>query len=190
MLQVARLSPKQLGESAELVAAFLRSQIHAEGGFKNRSGDSDLYYTVFGLEGLIALGAEVPAADVSSYLRQFGAGGGLDLVHLSCLVRCWADLTKTPPIFTDAVATRLEAFRTPDGGYNTLPGQDEGTAYGCFLAASAYQDLRREIPAQSSLIDCVRSLRCEDRGYANQRGLAAGLTPSTAAAATLLRRLH
>lgn len=187
MLQVARLSPKQLGESAELVAAFLRSQINADGGFRNRSGDSDLYYTVFGLEGLIALGADPPGETVSSYLRQFGTGERLDLVHLSCLVRCWADVTKTPPIDAHAVASRLEAFRSPDGGYNTLPGQDEGTAYGCFLAASAYQDLRREIPARSSLIECIRSLRCDDGGYANQRGLAAGLTPSTAAAATLLR---
>ena len=58
MLQVARLAPRQLGESRDLVAAFLRSCLNPDGGFQNRTGDSDLYYTVFGLEGLIALQEE------------------------------------------------------------------------------------------------------------------------------------
>ena len=81
MLQIARLSPKQLGESAELVAGFLNSQLKDDGGFQDRAGNSDLYYTVFGLEGLIALRAAVPAS-TAAYLGGFGAGEGLDLVHL------------------------------------------------------------------------------------------------------------
>lgn len=52
MLQVARLAPQQLGESRELVAAFLHSRLNADSGFQNRVGDSDVYDTVFGLEGL------------------------------------------------------------------------------------------------------------------------------------------
>ena len=190
MLQVARLSPKQLGDSAELVAEFLRSQFGADGGFTNRAGKSDLYYTVFGLEGLIALGADPPIGRVSDYLGSFGTGEELDLVHLCCLVRCWANISRTgPPLDGDAVADRIESFRSRDGGYNTLPGQQEGTAYGCFMAATAYQDLRRDIPDPQSFADCLRSLRCDDGGYANQRGLSMGLTPSTAAVATLFRHL-
>ena len=69
MLQVARLSPKQLGDSTTLVERFLHSQLNKDGGFQDRSGKSDLYYTVFGLEALIALSAEIPVAEVSSYLR-------------------------------------------------------------------------------------------------------------------------
>src|SRR6266404_3738272 len=55
MLQVARLAPNVLGEAAELVLEFLRSQQNADGGFKDRGGNSDLYYTIFGIEGLVAL---------------------------------------------------------------------------------------------------------------------------------------
>ena len=62
MLQVARLAPKQLGESRDLVSAFLRERVNPDGGFQDRAGASDLYYTVFGLDGLIALQEEVPAA--------------------------------------------------------------------------------------------------------------------------------
>src|SRR5262245_65689978 len=44
MLQVARLAPRQLGESRDLVAAFLRERLNPDGGFQNRAGTSDLYY--------------------------------------------------------------------------------------------------------------------------------------------------
>ena len=71
MLQVARLAPKQLGESRDLVAGFFRSSLNPDGGFRNRTGESDLYYTVFGLEGLIALQEPVPTDRVTPYLRRF-----------------------------------------------------------------------------------------------------------------------
>jgi hypothetical protein len=189
MLQIARLSPKQLGDSSKLVAGFLHSQLNEDGGFKDRSGSSDLYYTVFGLEGLIALGAELPAT-AAGYLRSFGAGEGLDLVHLCCLVRCWANICRSgPPIDIDAVVANIESHRTPDGGYNTLPGSDLGTAYGCFVAAAAYQDLRRTMPSPEGISSCLHGLRADDGGYANQRDIPMGLTPSTAAAAMLFRHL-
>ena len=60
MLQVARLAPKVLEDSAELVHDFLLRQLNADGGFTDRTGRSDLYYTVFGIDGLIALQAELP----------------------------------------------------------------------------------------------------------------------------------
>jgi len=43
MLQVARLAPKVLGESAELVEAFLRSRLSPEGGFLDRNDKPYLY---------------------------------------------------------------------------------------------------------------------------------------------------
>jgi hypothetical protein len=74
MLQVARLSPKLLGDSRDLCAEFFRSRMNPDGGFQDRAGQSDLYYTVFGLEGLIALRADIPSGTVAGYLRQFGDG--------------------------------------------------------------------------------------------------------------------
>jgi prenyltransferase beta subunit len=189
MLQIARLSPKQLGDSSQLVAGFLHSQLNPDGGFQNRSGASDLYYTVFGLEGLMALGVEPPSA-VTGYLCSFGNGDGLDLLHLCCLIRCWANVCRSgPPVDAETLAARLESHRMPDGGYNTVPGGAAGTAYGCFLALAAYQDLRRTMPAPEGIIGCLHGLRAADGGYANQRELPIGLTPSTAAAATLFRHL-
>src|SRR5205814_6819619 len=93
MLQVARLAPQLLGESAELVRHFLQNQQNEDGGFQGRSGKSDLYYTVFGLEALLALQAEIPRAGIAAYLKAFGDGEGLDFVHLCCLARAWAAIS-------------------------------------------------------------------------------------------------
>src|SRR5687768_15348753 len=109
MLQVARLAPQQLGESRDLVAAFLHSRLNDDGGFQNRAGASDLYYTVFGVEGLVALQEPVPAEAVASYLKQFTDGGDLDLVHLACLARCWASVSRDlADVPTREILMRLE----------------------------------------------------------------------------------
>ena len=74
MLQVARLAPKMLGDSTELVRQFFVAQQNPDGGFRDRSGRSDLYYTVFGLEGLIALQMPLPGERLIKYLEPFGTG--------------------------------------------------------------------------------------------------------------------
>lgn len=191
MLQVARLAPKLLGESAALVDGFLRSQLNPDGGFRDRAGASDLYYTVFGLEGLLALRADVPTAAVSGYLKSFGDGADLDFVHLGCLARCWAGLPRECRVAApaDAMLGRVEAHRSADGGYAAEPGAADGTAYGCFVALGAYQDFEQPLPDPGGLVRCLGRLRAEDGGYANQQDVPLGLTPATAAAVTLLRQL-
>ena len=191
MLQVARLSPRLLGESAGLVIDFLRGQMNDDGGFKDRSGNSDLYYSVFGIEGLLALRAELPASRVAAYLRGFEDPGALDLVHASCLARCWAalppDLRGEAP--RERILRRVEHFRSADGAYGSAEGAKSGTLYGCFMAAGAYQDCGAALPDPGAVVNCVRRLRAADGGYANGDDLPMGLTPPSAAAATLLRNL-
>lgn len=190
MLQIARLSPKQLGDSAPLVVDFFHSQLLPDGGFQDRAGHSDLYYTVFGLEGLTALNAPLPP-QTESYLESFAHGDALDLIHLCCLIRCWAGFRRSqpPPLPPALVSARLESFRTPDGGYNTTPGAPHGTAYACFLILGAYQDLRLPPPHPERILACLSSLAASSGGYANLPGASQGLTPPSAAAATLLRHL-
>ena len=171
MLQIARLSPKQLGDSAELVSKFLHSQLNPDGGFRDRSGSSDLYYTVFGLEGLIALGEPLPAL-TTGYLESFGTGDGLDFVHLCCLIRCWADLGKVAPVNPARIHEQLTS-----------------NAYNCFLSCAAYQDLRLPIPEPERVVRFIETMRAEDGAYSNLPGSPVGLTPPTAAAITLKRQL-
>src|SRR5947207_10324627 len=190
MLQVARLSPKLLADAAPLVADFIAGQQNADGGFNDRAGVSDLYYSVFGLESLIALRADLPAGKIIPYLQMFGQGVGLDLVHLACLARCWADVNKAPPPDAVAIGKRIERHRSADGGYNQSIGAEHGTIYGCFIAMGAYQDLKLEMPDQQRILNCIAANQTDDGAYANHPDMSNGLTSATAAAATLLRQLQ
>jgi prenyltransferase beta subunit len=190
MLQVARLAPKQLGESRGLVTAFLRERVNPDGGFQDRAGASDLYYTVFGLDALIALQEEPPAAQTAAYLDGFGDGAGLDFVHLACLARGWAALRRQPEsAVVHRLLERVEACRSDDGGYGSTPGATHGTAYGAFLAMGAYQDLGRSLPAAEGVLKSLRQLRAGDGSYGNHPGLSSGVTTATAAAVLATRHL-
>jgi hypothetical protein len=191
MLQVARLAPKQLGESRDLVAAFVRGHLNADGGFQDRAGASDLYYTVFGLDALVALQEDLPVDQTAAYLNRFGPDDAdLDFVHLACLARAWAAL-RTPPAspVCDRLMARLEACRSADGGYATTSGALHGSAYAAFLAMGAYQDLGRPLPAPEGLLESLRGLKARDGSYGNHPGLPSGLTTATAAAVLVLRHL-
>jgi hypothetical protein len=190
MLQVARLAPKQLGESRDLVAAFFRSRLNPDGGFQDRTGNSDLYYTVFGLEGLVALQETIPVEAVVPYLQRFGTGEGLDLVHLACLARCWATVSREPaPVAIPTILSRVETHRSRDGGYALAPGASHGNTYASFLALGAYQDLRASLPNPESVLAALKDFRARDGGYANRPADAHGITTVTAAAVSVIRAM-
>jgi hypothetical protein len=216
MLQVARLAPKLLGESAELVRSFLLRQQNPDGGFKDRTGQSDLYYTVFGLDALLALEAPGTRRPVSGgnlaerfalagkYLAGFGNGEALDFVHVCCLARAWAAVRSVSQGLAESacaerdILRRLEKFRSLDGGYNPSPGADSGTAYAGFLALGAYQDLKADLPEPLRLVQSLKFLETSDGAWTNERPRLSALRPppsalgstnATAAAVTLLRNL-
>jgi len=215
MLRAASLAPGLLRNARDHVADFLRGQLNGDGGGKDRSGESDIYYTVFALQGLAALGVEPPVELTVGYLRGFGDGADLDFVHRTCLARCWA-MMPDGALSADVargLLQQIETHRSADGGYGSSPGGDSGTVYHCFLALGAYQDLcdrarmcdtdqspKRqrgvphghaggELPNPESLLSCVCELATADGAFANGHGMEFGTTPATAAAAILMRQL-
>jgi hypothetical protein len=185
MLQVARLAPGVLGDAAELVRGFLMRQL-VNGAGLDRDGRADLYYTIFALAGFQALQMDVPADEVARYLTALGMevvtaaarGGELDFVHLGALARCWAaiGLERMPPGVADSILSRLERFRSADGGYDSEPAAAHGNAYGCFVALGSYQDLGRAIPEPLRMVQCLKFLETPDGAWANARGLKRGST--------------
>jgi prenyltransferase beta subunit len=191
MLQVARLAPKLLGESTELVVRFLNSRLSPTGGFLDRKDEPDLYYTVFGIEGMLSLQQDFPRAQTAAWLRaQFGTGEGLDFVHLCCLLRCWAALDPKALSAEERqqLAARIEVYRTAGGGYHPSKDRAQGSAYGCLLAAAAYEDLALSLPEPEVIKACMDALLCPDGGWTNESFLLVPNAPGTAAALALYRR--
>ncbi len=185
MLKAASRAPLVLGDSADLVLKFLLSQQNPDGGFKNRAGQSDLYYMPFALGALGAVsgpnskqGQPLPELQrcvlgAIQYLIIVGEGKDLDFVHVCSLARSWAAVREFAPgsacasIFA-SVLGRLELHRTLDGGYNPARGSSSGSAYGAFLALGAYQDLQAEVPNAMALGQSLLRLQTMEGGYANQ----------------------
>src|SRR5690606_8973288 len=70
MLQVARLAPRLLRDATELVHRFLGSQLAPGVAFVDRAGKPDLYYSVFGLECLLALQEPPPEPSIAPFVRE------------------------------------------------------------------------------------------------------------------------
>ena len=212
LLQVARLAPRLLGDSTDLVREFYQRQITPEGGGRDRAGRPDLYYTIFALAGMQALDVAAPteqvevylrgfeqlvdyarleSGQVEVYLRSFGDGRNLDFVHVSALARCWASigLERMPDGLDRALLERIEQFRAPDGGYEGNRDAAHGTAYGAFVALGAYQDLGQKPPKLLKLIQALKSLESADGAWSNVPGAKTGALNATAGAVTLIRHL-
>ena len=191
-LQVAKLSPQLLGDSADLVADFLLGQLSEDGGFRGRAGDEgDLYYTVFGLDGLNALSAELPQKRVMPFLLQFGSGEDLDLIHLACLIRCWTALgLPDGGPGPEILRPRLDDFRHQDGGWGVDADGTRGTTYATFLAISACQDLGLSVPDAPAAVEFLQQRQTPEGGFAPDAQLAVATTPTTAAGVAALRQLE
>ena len=170
MLQVARLAPNLLEQAADRVADFFRSQFNEDGGACDRAGKSDLYYTVFTLEGLIALRHDPPADRVRPFLESFGDGEGLDFVHQTCLARCWAALGK-----------QAMPAESAQGLARRLTREVKDSVYHQFLMFGAFEDLG--LPLSSDTTRSTVLLRQSPDGSFG------GTTPTTAGAVTLIHHL-
>ena len=219
MLHKASLAKELLTPaSKDRITGFVLSQINPDGGFKDRSGQSDLYYSLFGLYCLILLGVS-PKNNIlhriRCYLTSFGHGEALDFVHLISLLQSrWAvNILKMPVglqhrIIRDYTTgffikmlywfytyrkrrdlQRIESYRTVDGGYSlTSEERTTGSIYAAFLATLAYLDDERNLPNYLGLINFIYSKKCSDGGFGDTAGTSGGTTTVTAAAVILLDR--
>ncbi len=187
MIRALARAPRLLNDSTDLVRAFVLCRQADNGGIIGRDSRPDLYYTVFGLELLIALECSVPIDSHRDYLGTFDHGQALDLVHLASLARCHANLADATSGTIEAglrggLADRLWAHRCKDGSFSTGNADDHGNAYGCFLAVAMCQDLGISVPDPESVIKCLKALVIDDGGFANETTGGKSTTPSTAAA--------
>jgi geranylgeranyl transferase type-2 subunit beta len=177
-------------------AAYLKDAQREDGGFAGREGESDLYYTAFGLRGLALLGEldGEPARRAADFLAGQLAGK-TPLVDFVSLLFAGALLETAAGIdvfahsasnWRDAVVELFERFRRPDGGYaKTDEGQSSST-YQTFLVVLAFELLGRRPAEADRVIAFVRSRRRDDGGFVEIGPMRNSGTNPTAAAAGLL----
>ena len=120
-------------------AAYLRSAQNTDGGFPDREGNSDLYYTGFALRGLSVLDALTPdiCEKAAGFLRGSLTQSASVVDFFSLLYACLLVqasggpdvLANAPADWPERTAALLETFRTADGGYTKNPGGASGSTY-------------------------------------------------------------
>ena len=186
-------------EVRERNTRYLLEAQNPDGGFSGREGGSDLYYTGFALRSLAVLQALNPVVcgKAANFLRSklTGTAGVVDFFSL--VVSCYlVPLGGGPDVFADAppdwkdrVATALETFRAPDGGYGKTPGAPHGSTYTSFLVTLCLQLLDKPNPDAERLTAFVRSRRRPDGGYVEIGAMKRSGTNPTAAGVGLLEIL-
>lgn len=177
-----------LGNQLPATTAFTQNRLHPGGGFQDRAGRSDLYYTAFGIDLLLALSTLPIPHPLASYILQFGSGESLGFMDLVSLARARRRLIpdQTPPEWRQAIAARLSRFRSAGGGYENQPGSASASATATFMACLAFESLDLAPDHPDRILSALQELATPDGAFSNLPGMPVGNTPSTAAALTLL----
>jgi geranylgeranyl transferase type-2 subunit beta len=187
VIETSRRAPRRLGPALDRVIAFVRSRRNDDGAFRGRSADSDLYYTMFGLQALIALGEDYDEGPLAEEIAAVEPDR-LDLPHLACWARC--DVLLGRPASDrqrSAAGERIDQHRE-GGGFVETPGRGQVSPYACFLAVHALQDLDASAPPGGPLAEELLAFRADDGGFSAVRNAPAGATPTTAAAVCAMQQ--
>ncbi len=174
---------------------FLEAQ-RQDGGFAGRMGDSDLYYTSFGLRALSILGELYgPVAEsAATFLRLqmkshqtivdfFSLFYAANLLKISAGIDVFA---QSETDWQSNVAGFLEMLRRDDGGYAKAPEGYAGSTYHTFLVVLVMQLLERPIPHADDVVRFLKSQQDPEGGWREIRASKrAGTNPTAAAVATL-----
>ncbi len=178
-------------------ADYLRHLQNPDGGFPDRQGGSDLYYTAFALRGLAVLDALAPDVCTKaagflreSLTRQTSAVDFYSLLYACLLVQAGGGpdvLADSPPDWPARVAATLETLRTPDGGYGKVPGSASGSTYHTFLVGLTYELLGRTFQQPADVVRFVHGRRRDDGGFVELAPMRRSGTNPTAAAVGALQ---
>lgn len=190
-----RIDPHRLDRHRQ----FLMTQQMADGGFRGREGDSDLYYTGFAVRSLAISGGLDPSRldSISGFLEthdplQLNVIDQLSWFYSALVIQAAGGrdlLEHQPADFIDRVAHRLETLRTADGGYAKSPQGTAGSTYHSFLVVLTWQMLGRSVPRPNALIQFLYDRQRDDGGFVEIAPMKRSGTNPTAAAVALLRVL-
>lgn len=180
-------------------ADYLKAAQRPDGGFAGREGDSDLYYTGFGLRGMSVLGELYgpPAEKAAEFLRGRMSGResivdflsliyGATLLEVSAGIDVFADV---PGDWQSAVAEALEKLRRDDGGYAKGAEGAASSTYHTFLVLLCLELIGRQAPDPEGIVRFLHSQAAEEGGFREIRASKRAGTNPTAAAIGALRML-
>jgi len=187
ILGIAIRVNNELDEAAKVqIGQYLKSKLTPEGGFANKVGKADIYYSLFGLSSSCILQLDLPFNEIKNWLDSFSLKE-LGLIELSSLSKCYSILgiiNGFRPVIDKKklhqIAEAGKRFKTENNSFS-LDGRGRGTPYSVFLAMNLYQDLGLELKNIPDLKQALTEYLQPDGRYADPNGSGRGLLNSTVA---------
>ncbi len=183
------------------ISNFITDQLTSEGGFANRAGLCDQYYTMFGLSCAATLNTPLPLNKITNYLRQCDPET-LDLVHLVCWTKSHSIIKlirwKRYYLFLRNIFhwqwhfksnIDFNKFRSTDGGFTAEGAEGKSNPYSIFMGLNLYQDHGVNIPDMARMIAALERCRTANGAFHNPAGGEQEMLSSTSAAILTLRQL-
>lgn len=175
---------------------FIKRAQREDGGFAGRMGDSDLYYTAFGLRAFSILGELYgePAERAAEFLRKEMNNHQtivdfFSLFYASQLLRVSAGIdifSAAESAWQDQVVDLLNSLRRDDGGFAKAPQGNASSTYHSFLVLLVMQLIEKPVSEPEKIVEYLYSQEQEDGGFREIRaGKRAGTNPTAAAIGTL-----
>lgn len=156
-------------------ATYLKAAQRPDGGFAGREGESDLYYTSFGLRGLSLVGELYgePAERAGKFLRSRLMSEApivdfLSLMYAGMLLKLAAGVdifSKAGKRWPEKVAAYLETLRREDGGYAKGDEGAKSSTYHTFLVLLCLELLEISPENPQAIVEFLMSQRREDGGF-------------------------
>jgi geranylgeranyl transferase type-2 subunit beta len=172
-------------------AAWLRGRQCPEGGFANRRGEVDLYYTAFALRGLSGLNALTPeiALEALRYLRTLAKENDRSRIQQphGCFsdavmaVSWWDSLVLCEEVagealtidereeYIQATTQRMATLRRDDGGWSKGDQDAVGSLYHSFLGSCAFLRMGRPVPEAERAAALLKALTLDSGGFLENR---------------------
>ena len=171
-------------EALTLVSQFVESKrVEGDVAFKNKSGEADLYYTVFGWLLFYVLGLELDTKKRKAFLNRWQADR-LGLIHYAALMRCCLldELMDKGKLLMAVFGSKRREIR-PLASFNEVPQGDVHNPYSQFIWLGLLEDAGHAVEMD---IAGLKVYRVKGKGYANAPAKAVGNLNATTAALSLM----
>jgi hypothetical protein len=152
ILAALQNSRQNLSDDAiQHICGFLKSGLHEDGGFVNRGGVPDPYYSVFGYSLSFVLGLELPVQKQWLFLQSWAKNDEIDLVHAISLLQC------------SLLISAIEMKQKAGSSGKAL------SSFGFFEKIAREKLIRKVKKEGMDWLDIVASYRSQDGGFNHNR---------------------
>jgi Prenyltransferase and squalene oxidase repeat len=182
LLKTLKNGKKKLSEEALCrMVGFVHSQRTDADSFMNKSGQEDIYYTLFGWMLSYVLGIRLDAKKMNVYLQRQDMVK-MDLIHYAAFMRCRMMLTLMESGISRLLFKRLSPVEVKKlQEFESVPHNDPRSPYSQYIWLSLLEDAGHSVKNKEVLLDSLTEYHLSSGGYANVRSSEMATTNATVA---------